>query len=415
MHIKTLIQRPCYAMASAGEDEIEITMYGEIVQTRPKDWYTGEPVEGDFIIQDEFLKDLNDIVASGAKKVKIRLNSIGGDVVASIVIHNRLRGLVEQGVKIECVVDGVAMSGGSLIMCAADNVVVNPASLVMIHKCWTVVVGDYNSDYLKDLAKTLDAYDKSQVSIYKRKTQLSDTVILHLMSEETFMTGEEAIDKGFADEMVSGEALPIAASADRKALYVDGRRLAVRGKAVPENIPTISPEESNEQSPDASEDINTQPADNGENKEGETPMAKNLTELRAENPELAAEVEREIRAEMSASNDEALSQAVKAERKRLSEIDQIASSIGDDEIVREAKYGEQPCSAQDMAFRAALKAAEAGKTFMANAQADTNTSGVNTVQSAQAPAADPGEKKTEEQKQKEADAAFKACLEGGTK
>ena len=142
-------------------------------------------------------------------------------------------------------------------------------------------------------------------------------------------------------------------------------------------------------------------------------MAKNLTELREENAELAAEVEREVRAELSAENASALAQAVSNERKRLSEIDEIACHF-DKDTVREAKYGEQACSAQEMSYRAAVKAAKAGTTFMANATEDTNESGVNGVQSAQAPAAEGG-KKTEEQKQKEADAAFKACLEGGNK
>ena len=109
---------PTYTMAMLDGENAEITMYGEIVDARPMNWWTGEPVEGAFIIQAEFLKDLEAI--AGAKVLTIRMDSVGGDAGVSILIHNRLRDLAAKGTKLKCIVDGVAMSGGSLIMSACD-------------------------------------------------------------------------------------------------------------------------------------------------------------------------------------------------------------------------------------------------------------------------------------------------------
>ena len=53
------VRRACYAMTNADGNEAEISMYGDIVESQPINYWTGEPVEGSFIIQDEFLKDLN--------------------------------------------------------------------------------------------------------------------------------------------------------------------------------------------------------------------------------------------------------------------------------------------------------------------------------------------------------------------
>ena len=114
------INRGPYVMEMADGENAEITMYGEIVERHPKHWWTGEPLEGDFIVQDEFLRDLENL--SGAKTLTIRMHSIGGDAGVSILIHNRLRDLSAKGTALTCIVDGVAMSGGSLIMCACDNV-----------------------------------------------------------------------------------------------------------------------------------------------------------------------------------------------------------------------------------------------------------------------------------------------------
>ena len=125
------IRRNFYTMASNTGEDAEITMYGEIVESQPTDWWTGEPVEGEYIVQSEFLGDLEQV--SDCKKLTIRMNSLGGDAGVSILIHNRLRELSNNGTEITCIVDGVAMSGGSLIMCACDKVRVNPSSLIMIH------------------------------------------------------------------------------------------------------------------------------------------------------------------------------------------------------------------------------------------------------------------------------------------
>ena len=130
---REVFKRQAYTMAVVEGRHAEMTLYGDIVETRPIDWWTDEPVEGNFIIQDEFLEDLEMI--KNAEDLTIHLNSCGGDAFVSIAIHNRLRELSAAGMDITCIVDGAAMSGGSMIMCAADHVKVNPSSIILIHDC----------------------------------------------------------------------------------------------------------------------------------------------------------------------------------------------------------------------------------------------------------------------------------------
>lgn len=225
-------------MATLDGSTAELTMYGDIYEKRPVDWWTEEPVDGDFILLDEFLSDLDQI--RGAASLTIRMNSYGGDANVANVIHNRLRELSRGGMEITCIVDGVAMSGGSLIMCAADRVEVNPSSLIMIHNAWTFVFGGYNAQELRELAEQMDAWDEMQASIYERKTGLAREDILGMMSETTYMTGTEALEKGFADALIEDAApLQIAASADRRTLYVAGRKLRLTpGVTAPATLQT---------------------------------------------------------------------------------------------------------------------------------------------------------------------------------
>ena len=113
-------------------------------------------------------------------------------------------------------------------------------------------------------------------------------------------------------------------------------------------------------------------------------MAKNFDELRAENPELAAQVEADIKASIATENSAAVANAAAEERQRIADIDEIAA-LYDAETVREAKYGEKACSAGEMALRAAKDAAKKGAKFMANVMQDHRASGAGAVQSAPAP------------------------------
>lgn len=367
------IKRDFYTMATVENNKAEIVMYGDIVEQRPTDWWTGQPIEGQFIIESEFLEDLEQV--SNCSEITIRMNSCGGDAGVSVLIHNRLRELANEGKKLTCIVDGVAMSGGSLIMCACDNVQVNPSSLVMIHKCWSFLFGGYNADELRSMAKTNDAYDKSQISIYQRKTSLSETVISHMMSETTYMTGKEAVDKGFADELLDdAEPINIAASADGRCLFVRGRQMHLApGMFAPDSIPTVTPEA------DASAMTNKiKMMEPPSATEGGKAMAQTVQELREEFPGLVAELEAEIKTAMQTENESAISAAVSAERKRIEEIDEIGS-LFDNDLVNSAKYGEKPCSAQELALLAAQKAKANGQNFLTSMKSDAEASGAGKV------------------------------------
>lgn len=373
------IKRDFYDMASQNAETAEIHMYGDVVQEIPVDWWTGEPIPGDYIALDAFMEDFERV--SGFSNIHISLNSYGGDCVAAFVIHNKLRELARDGKHISCTVDGVAMSAASLIMSACDTVRMNPASLVMIHKCWSFLFGGYNADELREMADEASAYDKAIASAYARKTGMSETQILHMMSETTYMTGKEAVEKGFADELIEdAKPLELAASADGRSIFVRGREIHLApGMFAPDMIATIQPKPAAESSvpSTAVQDKKAQPANAGERKGGESPMTKG--ELKAQYPELVAEIE----ADMAAGNTEAVNAAIKEEQKRIKEIDQIAS-LYPEALVTEAKYGDNACTAQELAYRAARQAAKKGRQFVDDLEKEAKDSGANDVPSAQA-------------------------------
>lgn len=351
--------RDAYAMERQN-DCAEITMYGEVVREQPQNW-RGEPEPGDFIIQSEVLRDLENL--QGVKKLTLHMHSIGGDVLVGLLIHNRLRELARAGVEICCVVDGAAMSSASVIMCACDTVEINPCSLVMLHRCWGVVYGAFNADELREMMADYEAHDRAMAAAYRRKTGLSEAEITDLMSETTYLTGEEAVAKGFADKLLAeAQPLEIAASADKRWLFVNGRAFGAR---VPEDLslPVM-----------AAKEINNQNETKNQNERGTEKMVNNLEELRAAYPELTAQLEAAAKAETGQAN----AQAMTAERERLQKIDEVAG-LFDPELVQAAKYGENACTAQELTYRAAQAAAEKRQAFLQGWRQDVQQSGAQNV------------------------------------
>lgn len=388
------LNKGAYSLASENGEDVELTLHGDVVSERPKDWWTGEAIEGDFIIGSELTKELD--TCKKRKSLTIRLNSYGGDSVVGMEIHNKIRELSMEGVKTTCIIDAVAMSAGSIIACACDTVKAFPSSLFMIHKCWSYYFGGYNADELRTEAEAHDAYDRAYAAAYVRKTGASEATVLQMMSDNTYLTGRDALDRGFVTELVEeDEPLELAASADGRTIFAGTRKIHMcPGMFAPDTIPTVSKE------PECSED-KKQTADDEAVRNGGTSIMT-IDELREQQPELVSQIEADARSSVS-HND-----AILAERKRLSDIDEIAGVLSE-ELVHEAKYGETACSAAELTLRAVKAAAKTGANFLSDLAKDSDESNADDVEAAQAPDVNL-ETKTDEQIKAEVKANVKKLL-----
>lgn len=353
-------------VASVGEDEGEITLYGDVMSQQPVDWWTGEPEPGLYITPEGFMEDLAAVKDKG--HITVKLNSCGGDLYTGIAIHNALKALSGE---VNVVVEGIAASAASVIMCAGDTVTVYPGSLVMIHGVSVVLWDSLNIQDMKQLIKGMDASERAVAEIYDGKTGLGVDTLRSMMTKETWMTGREALDKGFADAIKEDEDNPdMSMSHDRKVLYVNGVGHNVEGlRNIPGTIPLQRAK------PAARPAANKRPTNKAAKPEG----GKNhmtLDELKAQEPDLVSQIEQ---AAANAAKAQTNTDAVTAERQRLAAIDLIAASIPDQQMVHDAKYGDNPCTAQELCFRVMQQSAAVGQQFLTNYAADGVTSGTASV------------------------------------
>lgn len=356
-------------MAEIDGDTAEVTLYGDVVSQQPTDWWSGEPLPGQYISPEGFAEDLAQI--KNKKVINIKINSLGGDVYTALAIHNALKDL--PGTK-NVIVEGIAASAASVIAMAGDTIKLYPGSIMMIHGVAGFFYDYFQIGDLKKIIRAMDASERAIAAIYAAKTGTDETTLRGMMERETWMTGAEAISKGFADELIEGENTTMQYNAANRLLIVNGVKHNTGGLNIPErfNIPKLAAA-----APTTVTDTTKKPK--GEQK------AMTIEELRAQHPELVAQIEQA---------------AVEADRQRIQEIEEIQDTIGNPELIAAAKFT-KPTNAAALAWEAMKLQAKSGNNYLqARAQ---ETAPANAVTAGKKPEETPGAiaAATKEQEQQE--------------
>lgn len=172
-----------YRMAAKG-DRAEIYLYGAIGQ----DWF------GEGVTARQFADDLKKLGAIST--IDLRVNSEGGSVFEGKAMYSLL---VEHKARVITHIDGLAASAASFIAMAGDEIEIAESAFVMIHNAWTIAIG--GADEMRRTGDLLDSINVTIRDVYVARTRRTAAEIGGWMDAETWMTGREAVDRGFADKV----------------------------------------------------------------------------------------------------------------------------------------------------------------------------------------------------------------------
>jgi ATP-dependent protease ClpP protease subunit len=224
-------RRPQFHASATNEGALELLIYGDIVDqgtmSRLESW--GMSVEG-FVSAVAVKKALD--AAADCSKVRVRINSPGGDAFEGMAIHSLLRAC---GKPIEVCVDGIAASSASIVAMAGDTRIMGRAAMMMIHNAWAACVG--NKADMAKMADTLDTIDDSIAAAYVDRTGLSLAKVKSLMDAESWFSAEDCVDNGLATAVV---AAPVEDEVAALAL-ARGFRMLARLRHTPETFLAAEP------------------------------------------------------------------------------------------------------------------------------------------------------------------------------
>lgn len=175
---------------AASESDNAIDIYGAI----GIDAWTGEGTTASMV--SAALKRAN-----GAP-VEVNINSAGGNFFEGLAIHTLLS---DYKGEVTVNVVGLAASAASLIALAGDRVNIAENGFFMIHNAWTVVIG--NKADMREVADVFEKFDDSMAALYADKTGIDKAEIAAMMADETYLSGAEAVDRGFADDFIGSDKI----------------------------------------------------------------------------------------------------------------------------------------------------------------------------------------------------------------
>jgi ATP-dependent Clp endopeptidase proteolytic subunit ClpP len=144
----------------------------------------------------QFMADLRAL--GDVSRIELSIHSPGGDVLDGWAIYNSIK---RSSAHVKARVEGLAASMASVILMAADEIEIPENAFVMIHEPWGFAMGD--AEEMRETAELLEKMAGGIVSAYTERTGQPEEDVRSLMKKETWMTGEEAVNLGFADKVLA--------------------------------------------------------------------------------------------------------------------------------------------------------------------------------------------------------------------
>lgn len=294
---------------AAAKDEAEIMIYSEIVSYK---WSKDDPD----ITAADFDKLLKDAKSSGAKKLRLRINSPGGSVWQAVAMKTMLDMSGFEQITVD--IEGLCASAATFFACIQSaHVRIAQGSEFMIHNPMTYCRG--SADDFVRMAERLTKMQADQHEMYAARSGQTEEQIKQWMDAETWFTAKEAVEYGFADELLqSGDAAACASEDDMvlmRQLYTN----------VPAEIGIKSA------NPAQNEVRNAEPADAGPTTENNNTHEEGNNEM-----EISQITQQQLQTENPDVHNAIIQQGIQAERTRIQEIDAMTPE-GYEELARTAK------------------------------------------------------------------------------
>ncbi|WP_144559610.1 head maturation protease, ClpP-related [Bacillus thuringiensis] len=164
-----------------GENEYKLTVYGSI-----GGWFSENNAEA-------VRRKIQDVKA---EKIHVHINSGGGSAFDGVAICNMLK---QHDAEVIVHIDGWAASAASVIAMAGDKIIMPSNTMMMIHQASTFEYG--NADLFEKTARDLRKIDSALAASYKKRFVGTDEELKQLLKDETWLTAEEAVALGLADEI----------------------------------------------------------------------------------------------------------------------------------------------------------------------------------------------------------------------
>ena len=187
-------RQPAIRFLNENTDEAVIEIYGQI-------GYEGWDREDDENTARLMSGELDRIKALNAKRITVKINSLGGDVNHALAIHDQL---AEHPALVTTQINGLCASAATIVAMAGKERRMSKNALFLIHQC-SAYVGRANQEQLAQELETQKTVNGRMLDIYTVACNGKEAEISELLKANNglgkWLTATEAKDFGFVTDI----------------------------------------------------------------------------------------------------------------------------------------------------------------------------------------------------------------------
>lgn len=169
-----------------------VEIKGDIIPNDYADIY--DYMNYEYVSPKEINQTLNE---ANGEPIVFKINSGGGYIDAGSEMYTAIK---DYSGKTTSEIVGYACSSASWIALASDVIKISPTGQFMIHRVSSSAKG--NADDFSQALQSVNSMDRALIDVYAQKTGLDKQDIYRLMCDQTWLNAKDAVDKGFADEIM---------------------------------------------------------------------------------------------------------------------------------------------------------------------------------------------------------------------
>tara|TARA_Y100000004_G_scaffold121532_1_gene136617 strand:- start:251 stop:1390 length:1140 start_codon:yes stop_codon:yes gene_type:complete len=185
-------------------------------QKKYRDVFILDEIGGYGVYARTFIRDLMDIEAD---VINLHIDSAGGSITDGVAIYNALRA---HSAEVHTYVDGIAASIASIIYLAGDERYIPENAGIFTHLPMLAEMDMPNRNDLQEAQEHLAKFEQVLANIYMKHTGADEETVRLWMENDTWFFGQEAVDSGFATQVV--DKVAVAAQYDpKKYKFLEGK------------------------------------------------------------------------------------------------------------------------------------------------------------------------------------------------
>lgn len=142
---------------------------------------------------------VDDLKSFNGSDVTIHINSGGGCCFNALAIYNTIK---QYSGAVNVSIEGLCASAATIIAMGGSKITIAANSLMMIHNPSVGLAGYFDESDIGKVANSLSAVKSTLIQTYQTRTGKSESELAKLLSAETWYTAQEAVENGFADEIL---------------------------------------------------------------------------------------------------------------------------------------------------------------------------------------------------------------------